>query len=200
MNTLCILASPNKTSSISRNVADRLLEKLKHVNESTKVHTRDLADAPPPHWGEREATAALLPAEKRTSEQTKLLALSDSLCSELKSVHTLVIATPMWNFGVPSVLKAWVDHIVRAGITFQYGQNGPKGLLQNLKNVYLVEATGGVYLENPATPMNHVGPYLKHLFQWLGAENIITITAPGTAINSDAALNSAMSQLEQIFK
>jgi FMN-dependent NADH-azoreductase len=200
MNILCVLASPTKANSVSRTLAHELLDKLKKENPHSQLTLLDLSDNPPPHWGAAEVIAAQTPLDQRTGASIKTLQLSDTLCRQLLDTNVLVIAAPMWNFSVPSVLKAWIDHIVRAGITFQYTSTGPRGLLGALDKLYIVEATGGIYLEPAAKVLNHLGPYLTHIFQFLGAKQVFTISAPGTAMQPEVALQHARSSMQQLYK
>jgi FMN-dependent NADH-azoreductase len=125
--------------------------------------------------------AAYTPEAARTLRQKEALSLSDSLLSELEQADEYVIGTPMHNFGVPSVLKLWIDQIARVGKTFAYGEKGPKGLLTGKKATFII-ATGGIY--DPQTQMasfNFVEPYLRSVFGFLGVTDAAFFTAGGTA-------------------
>lgn len=198
MNILYISSSPGGESSYSRKLARSLIDRLR--GPSASVRERDLALNPPPHWDAARVSAAATPAASRRPASEALLSLSNELCQELQRAQILVIAAPMWNFSVPSTLKAWIDHVVRAGVTFEYSAAGPRGLLQNLECVYIVEATGGNYLQPPALLMNHVGPYLTHVFKFLGAARVETVSIPGTAISPSEGLSAGESTLQQILK
>ena len=195
MNILCLFASPSPTQSVSRQAAESLIQRLRSQTPGGTVKIRNLADQPPPHWGAAEVAAAFTPPADRDAAAISALGLSDALCAELAHADVVVVASPMWNFSVPSCLKAWIDHVVRVGVTFKYGAQGPIGLLTGLRTVYVVEATGGTYLEAPARELNHVGPYLTQVFRFLGAQDVVTITAPGTAVNRAEALRHANAAL-----
>jgi FMN-dependent NADH-azoreductase len=126
-------------------------------------------------------SAAYAPEEARTPQQRELLALSDQLIFELEQAEEYVIGVPMHNFGVPSVLKLWIDQIARAGRTFSYANGTPKGLLTGKRATFII-ATGGVY--DPQTRMasfNFVEPYLRSVFGFLGVTDATFLTAGGTA-------------------
>jgi FMN-dependent NADH-azoreductase len=126
--------------------------------------------------------AAYTPEEARTPEQKKLLSLSDSLLAELERADEYVFGVPMHNFGVPSVLKLWIDQIARVGRTFSYAGGGaPKGLLVSKKATFII-ATGGIYdAQTQMASFNFVEPYLRSVFGFLGVTEATFITAGGTA-------------------
>jgi FMN-dependent NADH-azoreductase len=125
--------------------------------------------------------ASFTPPDAQTAEQKEVLALSDKLLAEVFGADEIVIGVPMHNFGPPSVLKLWIDLIVRAGVTFRYGANGPEGLITGKKLTLLI-ATGGEYGPgSPAAGYNFVEPYLRAVFGFLGITDVTAITAGGTA-------------------
>jgi FMN-dependent NADH-azoreductase len=125
--------------------------------------------------------AAHTPKDAATEEQKAILAVSDTLLAELFAADEIVIGVPMHNFAPPSVLKLWIDLIVRAGITFRYGANGPEGLVKGKKLTLLI-ATGGEYGPgSPAAGYNFVEPYLRAVFGFLGITDVTVVTAGGTA-------------------
>jgi len=139
----------------------------------------------------------MLPVEQRTAAQANAVALSDTVIAELLASDTIVIASPMYNFGVPSTLKAWIDHLARAGHTFSYGATGPEGLVKG-KKVYLVQARGGVYSEGPMGGYNFQEPYLKAVLGFLGMTEVETILVEGIAFGPEAtekALNGALGKV-----
>jgi FMN-dependent NADH-azoreductase len=124
--------------------------------------------------------AAYTSEEARTPQQKELLALSDVLLTELEQADEYVFGVPMHNFGVPSVLKLWIDQISRVGKTFSYADGRPKGLIIGKKATFII-ATGGIY--DPQTQMasfNFVEPYLRSLFGFLGLTDTTFLTAGGT--------------------
>jgi FMN-dependent NADH-azoreductase len=130
--------------------------------------------------------------EQRTTEQSNTLALSDALIDELFEADTIVIAVPMHNFGPPSTLKAWIDHVARAGRTFSFGANGPQGLLKG-KNAVLVLATGGVYSTGHMKPFDFTEPYLRTVLGFVGITNVDVVR-----IGPEKALASANTRSQAI--
>ncbi|MBB5064045.1 FMN-dependent NADH-azoreductase [Granulicella mallensis] len=174
-------ASPLGEASVSRHLTSEFVKNWKKANPEGKVITRDLTTS-----GLTSLTAPLIgafftPKESRTPEQNQLLVLSDSLVAEIKEADEYAIGAPMHNFGVPSVLKQWIDLIARAGETFAYIDGAPKGLLQGKKAHFLL-ATGGVYGAGSAMEsFNFVEPYLRTVFGFLGVTDTSFQTAGGAA-------------------
>ena len=191
MKILCVLVSPFGENSVSRSLAQEALSRLSQVDPESQLRWRDLGATPPPHWGARQIQAAFTAPDQRSREDQEALRLSDTLCQELLEADLLLVATPMWNFGVPSSLKSWIDHVARVGVTFKYEEGAPKGLLHRLKKVLIIESSGG----DIPTPMNHVAPYLEQVFGFLGVGEVRTLSAQGTAINRTEALERARRQL-----
>ena len=126
---LYIEASARKSGSVSRDLSDRIVSGLMNGNKGAKLIRRDLADGVP--FIDDTFTAAInTPADQRTAEQRKALDVSDALVAELQAADAIVIGSPIYNFGVPASLKAWIDQVARAGLTFSYTENGPVGLLE----------------------------------------------------------------------
>ncbi len=164
INVLRLDASANPAESSSKKLGDALLEQLERQNARVDLRTRDLnrelsfIDS---QWVGANFTAA----EQRDSSQLERLAFSDELISELQWADHIVLTTPMYNFSVPATLKAWIDLVCRAGVTFRYSENGPVGLLEG-KSVDIVVTTGGVPL---GSPVDFVSGYLRQVM------NIIVI-------------------------
>jgi FMN-dependent NADH-azoreductase len=126
--------------------------------------------------------AVYTPEAARTPQQKELLSLSDSLLAELEQADEYVIGVPMHNFGVPSVLKLWIDQIARVGRTFSYGEGGPKGLITGKKATFII-ATGGIYdAQTQMASFNFVEPYLRSVFGFLGVTDATFLTAGGTSV------------------
>jgi FMN-dependent NADH-azoreductase len=171
----------------------------RHANAS--VVLRDLAQNPPPHLGQALLAGLSAAPEQRTREQSEALALSDALVDEVSDADILVIAAPMHNFGVPSTLKAWIDHVVRAGRTFRYAPGGPQGLLRG-KRAILVLASGGVYSEGPAQALDFQEPYLRAVLRFLGITDVDVVHVEGvrmSTIGPEKAVVSAMQQSRKIL-
>ena len=128
-----------------------------------------------------------MPADARSDDQRQALALSDTLIAELNAADTIVIGLPVYNFGVPAALKAWVDLVARAGVTFNYTETGPKGALEG-KRAILVMASGGV----PAgSPVDFATTYMKHMLGFLGITDVEIVAAEALAVDAEAALKAA---------
>jgi FMN-dependent NADH-azoreductase len=194
-NILLVLSSPRGDQSYSSRVARDLVAKLRRDHPEATVKTVDLSQLPPPVLDGPILHAYFTPSEARTEAQRELIAQSDAYVADLFFADTIVIASGMINFGVPAPLKAWIDQIARAGVTFRYGENGPEGLVTG-KKVYLVLASGGVYSSGPMQAMDHLSPYLHSTLAFLGMTDVETIRVEGTAFGPDAA-EAAVKQAEE---
>lgn len=162
-------------SGVSTELNQALVEQLVARLGTAHVTHRNLAKQPLPHFSAEAVAAISSRAEQRTPEQAQLAALADELIAEVQGADILVVAAPMYNFGVPSTLKAWIDFIARAGVTFRYTESGPVGLLLN-KTVYVVTTRGGVH-KGEATDSQV--PYLQTYFNFLGITDVRFIYAEG---------------------
>jgi FMN-dependent NADH-azoreductase len=166
---------------VSRELTREFVRVWKAMHPDGEVIYRDLAADPPPPIDAGWIDAAFTSPGARTPEQAAALALSDALIRELDRADEYVIGVAMHNFGVPSVLKLWIDQTVRRGRTFVYGEEGPKGLLQG-KTANVVVASGGVYAPGtPSAAMNYIDPYLKTVLAFIGVTDVKFIAAGGTA-------------------
>lgn len=182
MNILQINASARREGANSTQVANRVVERLQAANPAATLTLRDLAVTPHPVLDEAALGALFTPAEQRTAEQAARVALDDALIAEIQAHDTLVLGVPMYNFGVPVQLKAWIDAIARAGTTFRYTASGPEGLLKG-KTVYVALARGGLYRD---TPNDSQVPYLKAVLGFLGMTDVRFIYAEGLAMGPEA--------------
>jgi FMN-dependent NADH-azoreductase len=180
---LRIDASANASTSASKMLGGNLAEKLQKSYPSASITQRDLNHG-----------LLFVDADQRTSEQQQQLALSDTLIAELHQADRIIVTTPMYNFGVPATLKAWIDLICRAGVTFQYTSEGPVGLLKN-KQIDIIITTGGVPLQSP---VDFVSDYLRHVFRFIGIEHINIISADQMAIDADTSVKKAQQQIEDL--
>jgi FMN-dependent NADH-azoreductase len=201
-NILLIQSSPRGSNSHSHKIALNIVQELKRRHPTAYLAIRNLARNPLPHIGEDFVTAVALRRDERTPEQQAALTLSDALTDELIVADMLIIAGPMYNFGIASTLKAWIDHIVRAGKTFVYSSTGPQGLLKN-KRAILVLASGAVYSEGPFQPLDFQEPHLRTILQFLGITEIEVVRIEGssiTGIGPQKATDTAMLQVNTILK
>lgn len=192
MKVLLVTVSPNGEQSASRIVANKLIGKLK----PSQVINRDLSQDPVPHITGKEVVAAFTPAEARTEEQKNLLKESDALVDELLAADTIVIATPMWNFGTPSVLKAWIDHVVRAGRTFAFTDKGLVGYAAG-KKVYVIMSSGSVFSSGPFAPMDALSLGIKSFLSFIGITDVEMIRVEGTndPKTRDNAIENALNNI-----
>lgn len=180
---LYINSSVRSNGSLSRQLSGELVARL--AAQGDTVVERDLAAQPVPHLSEQMMGAFFTPADQRSAEAAATIALSDTLVDELLAADVLVLAAPMYNFSVPSTLKAWIDHVARAGRTFQYTATGPVGLATG-KKAYIFTASGGVYSEGPAAAYDHLSTYLRAALGFLGITDITFVQAEGVALGEDA--------------
>ena len=181
MPTLLHLDSSPLPSSISRELTAEFVNTWTAAHpDGTLIH-RDLALNPPTPLDAQWIAANFTPEVERTAEQRALLAPSDQLIAELNQADEYVFGVAMHNFSIPSTLKLWIDQIARAGHTFSYGAEGPKGLLTGKKATILI-ATGGTYdVGTPFGAYNFVEPYLKAVLGFLGVTDVTFVTAGGAA-------------------
>ena len=175
---LIVESSPRGAESASRRLTRKVRERLVVQYPEAKVVVRDLAKDRLPHLDQAtvKAISTKDPVEAESLKQA--LHLSDVLTDELLSSDLLVIASPMWNFGIPSLLKAWIDHVVRAGKTFNYAGAGVEGLAKG-KRAILVLASGGVFSEGPWKSWDTVEPYLRQILGFIGIDDVQTVRAEG---------------------
>src|SRR6202040_505453 len=169
MSTLLHIDSrPLYGRSGSRELTAAFVTQWKGSHPDGRVIDRDLNATPMPPINAEWVGAVYTPERSRTPQQKKLLSLSDSLLAELEQADEYVIGVPMHNFGVPSVLKLWIDQIARVGRTFSYAGGRPKGLIAGKKATFII-ATGGIYAAKPKMArFNFVEPYLRSVFGFLG--------------------------------
>ena len=181
MNILHIISSPRKEASASIQLGNGIIDKLQAAHPGSKVVVHDLASHPFPHLEEATLQSFFTPAEGRSPEHAAAVKHSDDAIQEIKDADVIVIGAPLYNFGIPSTLKAWVDHIARAGITFRYTATGPEGLITG-KKVYVAMSSGGIYSEGPSAGYDFVAPYLKAVLGFLGMTDVTVVRAEGLAI------------------
>lgn len=185
MSTLLhINVSPRGSYSISRRLSDAAVEEWKKRNPGGRVIERDLAKTKLTFVDLDWIAGAYTPPEKHNEDHKKALALSDELISELAEADEIILGTPMYNFAIPAALKAWVDHVVRAGKTFRYTAAGKiEGLLAGKnKKVLAIVASGGSYVEGSGlTALDHEVPYLRLILGFIGISDVRFIQAGGTA-------------------
>lgn len=177
---LRIDSSPLYGQSVSRQLTEEFVVQWKSTHPDGVVIDRDLnRNAMPPITGEWVA-AAITPVEARTPQQKELVTVSDALLAELEKADEYVFGVPMHNFGIPAVLKLWIDQIVRAGKSFAFVEGAPKGLITGKRATFII-ATGGTYeAGTKMASFNFVEPYLRSIFGLIGVTDTAFITASGT--------------------
>lgn len=169
---LRIDSSARRDGSETRALNDALISRIKATADTTVTH-RDLAADAPGFVDEAWVSANFTDADARSDMQTAELAASDALVAELKAADVIVIGAPIYNFNIPAVLKAWIDMVARARVTFRYGENGPEGLLKD-KKAYVVMASGGVPI---GSAMDFASPYIRHILGFVGIHDVEFISA-----------------------
>jgi FMN-dependent NADH-azoreductase len=189
-NLLFVSSSLFGEASQSGKMAGEFVDRWSETHPGTNVVRRVLSADSIPHLTLATFTAAGTPAEKRSAAETENAALADTLIEELEAANVVVIAAPMYNLSIPSTLKAWIDHVARAGRTFSYGASGPKGLLTG-KKVFIVTGRGGVYSgDSPAKGFDFQEPYLRAALGFLGLTDVTFIHVEGLAMGPDAAVSA----------
>ncbi|MEJ8572556.1 FMN-dependent NADH-azoreductase [Microbaculum marinum] len=184
---LFVTTSPRGESSLSTRVATTLVEELTTANPGAEIVTRDIGNDPLPHMGPTLLGGFFVPEDQQSAEQKAAVALSDELVAEVKSADIIVIASAMINFSITSTLKSWLDHLARAGLTFQYTEDGhPVGLVTG-KKVYVVLATGAVYSAAPLDAIDFQAPYLKHMLGFMGMTDVDVVRVEGSIFSPEAA-------------
>ncbi|MGZ0078426.1 FMN-dependent NADH-azoreductase [Methylomonas sp. YC3] len=194
MNILQINSSIRAENAYSSRLADSLVAGLRQQAPTAQLTVRDLAKTPHPLLDEAALIALSTPAEQRSAEQAQRVALDDALIAEIQQADILVLTAPMYNFGIPAQLKAWIDAIARARVTFQYTANGVEGLLKN-KQVYVIQTAGG---KHSGTETDSQSAYLRTVLGFLGMTDVTFIYAEGLAMGNDAeqlALQAAANQI-----
>jgi len=169
----------------SSQLANEFIQRWQADNGGTVIR-RDVGTEALPHLSAEHAGAFFTPAGQRTAAQNEIVARSDALIDEVRQADVIVLAVPMYNFGVPSVLKAYFDHIARAGITFRYTASGPVGLLED-RPVYILAARGGLYA---GTPNDSQTPFIRSFLGFIGLKDVHFVYAEGLNMGDDKKENS----------
>ena len=180
-NILHIISSPRGEASVSIQLGNAIVGELTETFPGSRVTELNLATNPLPHIDEITVSALRTPADQHSEIQKEVIKASDTAIAQLIAADILVIGVPLYNFGVPSHLKSWLDHVVRAGKTFSYTAGGPKGLLEN-KKVYVAFSSGAVYSDGPYKAFDFATPYLSAVLAWIGIQDVTIIRAEGLGI------------------
>lgn len=175
---LHIMSSVSHDASYSIQLGHAIINKLKAQYGEISVSELDLNSTPLPYLDARHIQAFYTPVEHLTDEDRNALYHSDKAIEDLMAADIIVIGAPLYNFGIHSSLKSWIDHICRAGITFRYTEQGPEGLVKG-KKVYIAMAAGGIYSSGPYQAYDFVSPYLKAVLGFLGMTDVSLVSAEG---------------------
>lgn len=194
---LIIESSARQEGSVSRQLTKQFTEQWKAAHPQDAITVRDLAVEPAPHLDATLLGGWMKPDDQRDASEQAALERSNLLTDELVAADVLVLAAPMYNFAIPSTLKAWFDHVLRAGVTFKYGETGPQGLLTGKRAVVLT-ARGGLY---SGGAMDHQEPYLRQVLAFIGIHDVTFIHAEGLNMGgefSEKGLNQALAKLAEV--
>ena len=196
-NVLIIESSARQQGSFSRQLTQQFISQWQAAHPTDQVTVRDLALHPVPHLDANLLGGWMKPEAQRSADEHASLKRSDELTDELLAADVLVLAAPMYNFAIPSTLKAWLDHVLRAGVTFKYTETGPQGLLTG-KKAYVLTARGGLYAGSTS---DHQEPYLRQVMAFIGIHDVTFIHAEGLNLGGDfqeKGLNQAKARLSAI--
>lgn len=193
---LHIISSPRGAASMSIKLGNAIIEKIQATYPGATVTESNLVKKQFPHLEESHLAAFFTPAESRSAENQEAIRHSDEAIQEIQNADIIVIGVPFYNFGIHSTLKAWIDHIARAGVTFKYGENGPEGLIKG-KKVYLAIASGGIYSDGPMQGFDFAAPYLKSVLGFLGMTDVSVFRVEGASIPviQDSALEKGIESI-----
>lgn len=196
-NVLIIESSARQQGSFSRQLTQQFISQWQAAHPTDQVTVRDLTLHPVPHLDANLLGGWMKPEAQRSADEHASLKRSDELTDELLAADVLVLAAPMYNFAIPSTLKAWLDHVLRAGVTFKYTETGPQGLLTG-KKAYVLTARGGLYAGSTS---DHQEPYLRQVMAFVGIHDVTFIHAEGMNLGGDfqeKGLNQAKARLSAI--
>lgn len=194
MNILVLHTSLSADRSATRAMTSAHLADVVVAHPGATVTEHDLALHPVPHLPPELVPVQFGAAPKQVTAATEL---AETLIAQLEAADLIIIGAPMYNFTVPSTLKAWLDHVIRAQRTFSYATGAPKGLLAPGKKVVAMIASGGVYSQGPAQGMDFVVPYLRAVLGFIGLTDVEIIRAEGQA-NPEAAPQARADALTQV--
>jgi FMN-dependent NADH-azoreductase len=193
---LVIDSAATGASSVSHRLTDALVAEILSRAPGTELVRRDVGAEPIPHLT-AETVGAIRGGPAETDAAREALALSDRLVEELREADLIVIGAPMYNFGIPSTLKTWFDHVLRARVTFHYTESGPEGLLKG-KRAIVVESRAGLYSEGPGAASDSQEPHLRTLLAFIGIDDVTFVRAEKLAFGAEAAEAAIAGATEQL--
>lgn len=194
---LVIESSARQQGSVSRELTQQFIANWQTAHPADQIQVRDLALEPVPHLDATLLGGWMTPSEQQNEAEKAALARSNQLTDELLAADVLVLAAPMYNFAIPSTLKAWLDHVLRAGVTFKYTETGPQGLLTG-KRAFVLTARGGIYA---GSGLDHQEPYLRQALAFIGIHDVQFIHAEGLNMGaefSEKGLAQAKAKLAEV--
>ena len=193
---LHIISSPRGAASFSIKLGNAIIEKIKAEYPGSTVTENNLVTQQFPHLEEAHLTSFYTPAESRSPANIEAVKHSETAIQEILDADIIVIGAPLYNFGIHSALKAWIDHVVRAGVTFKYDGNGPEGLIKG-KKVYLAVSSGAIYSTGPMQSFDFVVPYLKSVLGFIGLTDMTVFRVEGSSLPGmqDTALEKGISSI-----
>ena len=183
-NILVINSSAAGDDAASRVLVRSVVEALERDAPGATIVQRDVGREPIPHLT-ADGLGGIGRGEAQTPGARRTRALSDALIAELRAADVIVIGAPMYNFGMPTTLRAWFDHVLRPGETFAYSEAGPRGLLEG-KRAIVVESRGGEYSSGPARAIDFQEPYLEHLLGFMGIDDVTFVRAEKMGFGPEA--------------
>ncbi len=194
---LIIDSAATGDASVSRKLTAELSERLARLDPTVHIVHRDIGASPIPHLT-AETVGAIRGAPADTPVAQDALALSDALVAELKEADVIVLGAPMYNFGMPSTLKAWFDHVLRARVTFRYTAEGkPEGLVKGKRGI-VIETRAGFYSDGPAAALDSQEPHIRTLLGFMGIEDVSFVRAEKLAFGPEAAAAAVAEAIEQL--
>jgi FMN-dependent NADH-azoreductase len=181
---LIVTSSANGAASVSSRLAEAHASELAAAHPGATIVRRDVGAEPIPHL--TSATVAAIKGAPESEAELGARALSDALVAELADADLVVIASPMYNFGISSTLKSWFDHVLRAGVTFRYTAEGPEGLLKGKKAV-LIESRAGLYSEGAGMALDGQEPHIRTMLGFMGITDVTVVRAEKLAFGPEAA-------------
>ncbi|MBE9461375.1 FMN-dependent NADH-azoreductase [Dyadobacter subterraneus] len=178
---LHLMSSVQGNESYSIKLGHVIVEKIQDKYPGSTVEEVNLVDIKIPHLNADVLRTFFIPGDKLTTEEKESIRFSDEVVKQLLASDIIVIGAPLYNFTIHSSLKAWIDHITRAGITFGYGENGPIGKVIG-KKVYVAMSSGGIFSEGPGKANDFVAPYLKSFLGFLGMTDLTVFRAEGLKV------------------
>ncbi|CDF85398.1 FMN-dependent NADH-azoreductase [Pseudomonas sp. QL9] len=191
---LVIESSARQQGSVSRQLTAEFIANWRAAHPADEIKVRDLAVEQVPHLDADLLGGWMKPAAEQSETERAALQRSNLLTDELLAADVLVLAAPMYNFAIPSTLKSWLDHVLRAGVTFKYTETGPQGLLTG-KRAYVLTTRGGVYAGGP---LDHQEPYLRQAMAFIGIHDVTFVHAEGLNMGGEFADKGLAKAREQL--